>query len=153
MKISINPAKNEVISKQYLRSILDISENHTVLANVVVPGSGIQVSQHRKKVVCWDLISHCLHLCLLHQHLQWELSTLSLSPDLEQSRSWWYPLGECPLHFPAQDRGHPICPSMVGYGMVWYGMVWYGMLWYGMVWYGMAWHGMAWHGTVWYGRP
>ena len=92
MKISINPAKYEVISKQYLRSILDMSENHKVPANVVVPGSGIQVSQHRKKVLCWDLISHCLqlvlkkHLCLLHQDLQWELSTLSPSPDLEQSR-------------------------------------------------------------------
>ena len=93
MNTSINPAKYEVISKQYLRSILDISENHTVLANVVVPGSGIQVLQHHKKVVCWDRISHCLqlalkkHLCLLHQHLQWELSILSPSPDLEQSRS------------------------------------------------------------------
>ena len=36
--------------------------HHIIPANVVVPRSSIQVSQHHKKIVCWDLVSHCLQL-------------------------------------------------------------------------------------------
>ena len=99
--------------------VIDSTYTHQTVP-VIVPGSGIQVSQHHGEIVCWDLISHCLQLvvkaslCVSSassmgaKHVitvnlvgfKLNLALSSLDPDGFHER---------PLHFAVHDQGHSLC--------------------------------------------